>query len=100
MIRPVVFRIAVLLALTGGGLTALTACEGCRSAAPASSASGPAITVEVGPPTLLLYLVTDMAGALEPCGCTKDQLGGLGHLGAWIQKSRAFSPVSLVAAAG
>ena len=33
-----------------------------------------------GAPTVRLYLVTDLAGALEPCGCTKDQLGGLESL--------------------
>jgi hypothetical protein len=49
---------------------------------------------------LRLYLVTDLAGALEPCGCTKDQLGGADHLGAWIRQSRQTAPASLVAAAG
>jgi hypothetical protein len=48
-----------------------------------------------------LYLVSDMAGALEPCGCTKDQLGGLDHFGAWVRSSsRQQAPVALVASAG
>jgi 2',3'-cyclic-nucleotide 2'-phosphodiesterase (5'-nucleotidase family) len=55
---------------------------------------------DVGPSTLRLYLVTDLAGALEPCGCTKDQLGGIDHFGAWIRQSDAGTRSSLVAAAG
>lgn len=77
----------------------LAACEGCRS----SRAPGPVVSAaasSTGPPTLRLYLMTDVAGALEPCGCTKDQLGGLGHLGAWLKQSRAQAPVSLLASAG
>jgi cytochrome c554/c'-like protein len=62
----------------------------------APSPAGP----DVGPPTLRLYLVTDLAGALEPCGCTKDQLGGIDHFGAWIRQSSPGAPNSLVASAG
>jgi hypothetical protein len=47
-----------------------------------------------------LYLVTDLAGALEPCGCTKDQLGGLDHFGAWVKREQAKAPAALVASAG
>jgi hypothetical protein len=77
----------------------LAACHGCRSGAPATSA-GPPAPADPGPPTLRLYFVTDVAGALEPCGCTKDQLGGLDHLGAWVTRSRAKAPASLLASAG
>ncbi|HEX4446610.1 MAG TPA: hypothetical protein VH044_07740, partial [Polyangiaceae bacterium] len=86
----------------------IAACEGCRSsssplaAAPASPGQ-PAkgqLAEELGPPTLRLYLVSDLAGALEPCGCTKDQLGGVDHFGAWVRQSRAGAPAALVAAAG
>jgi hypothetical protein len=44
--------------------------------------------------------LTDVAGALEPCGCTKDQLGGLDHFGAWIKQEHARAPAELVASAG
>jgi hypothetical protein len=48
--------------------------------------------------------VTDLAGALEPCGCTKDQLGGIDKFGAWVRRSAgggdAARVPSLVAAAG
>ncbi len=51
-------------------------------------------------PTVRLYLMTDVAGALEPCGCIMDQRGGFDHLAAWMQRERARAPASLVAAAG
>ncbi len=77
----------------------LAACEGCRSSATPRASAG-----DVGSPTVRLYLVTDLAGALEPCGCTKDQLGGLDHFGAWVRdsvkSSAAQAPASLVASAG
>lgn len=53
---------------------ALAACEGCKSTIhPGERAESP----QPSAPTLRLYLVSDLAGALEPCGCVKDQLGGL-----------------------
>jgi 2',3'-cyclic-nucleotide 2'-phosphodiesterase (5'-nucleotidase family) len=78
---------------------ALVACEGCRSST-VSPTVVPSAAADAGAPTLRLYLVSDLAGALEPCGCTKDQLGGLDHFGAWVTQSRAQAPASLVAAAG
>lgn len=83
--------LAVALLVVG-----LSACQGCRSSPPAARAP----SAGVGPPTLRLYLLTDLAGALEPCGCTKDQLGGLDHFGAWVSHERAQSGPSLVAGAG
>jgi hypothetical protein len=43
-------------------------------------------------PTVRLYLMSDFAGALEPCGCTKDQLGGLDHAGAFIEAEQKSAP--------
>jgi hypothetical protein len=65
----------------------------------------PMESVDLGAPTARLYLVSDLAGALEPCGCTKDQLGGLDKFGAWVRRSgrdgRFVAHVSsVVAAAG
>jgi hypothetical protein len=77
--------------------TGLAACEGCRSTgSPTTPSPGP----DVGAPTVRLYLVTDVAGALEPCGCTKDQLGGLDHFGAWVKHEQPHAPAALVASAG
>jgi hypothetical protein len=77
----------------------LLACEGCKpTGAPANgTANG---DTSAGPPTVRLYLMSDLAGALEPCGCTKEQLGGLGHLGAWVRSERAHAPAALLASAG
>ena len=53
-----------------------------------------------GPPHCASIFVTDLAGALEPCGCTKDQLGGIDHFGAWVRQSAVATPNGLVASAG
>jgi hypothetical protein len=77
----------------------LTACQGCRSsAAPPGNIRSTAD--DVGPPTMRLYFLTDLAGALEPCGCTQDQLGGLDHFGAWVRRERTHAPEAVMAAAG
>jgi 2',3'-cyclic-nucleotide 2'-phosphodiesterase (5'-nucleotidase family) len=76
------------------------ACEGCRSTQDArSSPAAPAAGSEATP-TLRLVFASDSAGALEPCGCTKDQLGGLDHFGAWTRSSRGQARGVLVAEAG
>ena len=74
----------------------LAACEGCRT----SGTVRPITGGDVGPPTVRLYLVSDLAGALEPCGCTKDQLGGIDHFGAWVKREAPRAPSALVATAG
>jgi 2',3'-cyclic-nucleotide 2'-phosphodiesterase (5'-nucleotidase family) len=80
------------------GAAACASCEARRSSTSPGVAS-PGAT-DVGPPSLRLYLVTDLAGALEPCGCTKDQLGGVDHFGAWIRQSRSTAPAAMLASAG
>ena len=47
-----------------------------------------------------LYLASDFAGALEPCGCTKDQLGGLDHAAAWMRAEHAHAPNAALVTAG
>jgi hypothetical protein len=92
VLRHVVFAVPVLA-------LGLAACEGCRS----SGTSGPTVPsagVDVGPPTARLVLLTDVAGALEPCGCTKDQLGGLDHFGAWVKQEHTRAPAVTIASAG
>lgn len=75
----------------------LAACQGCRSMPAARQQTATTMGSKVGVPTARLVLLTDVSGALEPCGCTKDQLGGIGHFGAWVK--RAGVP-GFVAAAG
>jgi len=77
----------------------LIACNGCRSSQTPSAPSAQA-QPDVGAPTVRLYLVSDVAGVFEPCGCTKDQLGGIDHVAAWMASERAKAPASLAVAAG
>jgi hypothetical protein len=76
----------------------VAACQGCHATTnqPATHAED----VQAGVPTLRLYIVSDLAGALEPCGCVKDQLGGVDHLAAWIEAERAKAPSSGLVLAG
>jgi hypothetical protein len=76
----------------------LAACQGCRTP--------PAATVDAGSdvvptqPTVRLYVLSNIAGALEPCGCTKDQLGGVDHLAAFLDAERTAAPSRIVVGAG
>jgi 2',3'-cyclic-nucleotide 2'-phosphodiesterase (5'-nucleotidase family) len=88
-----------LAAAASAVVMGLAACQGCRSLA-SPAANGPSTAVDTSPPTARLYFVTDLAGALEPCGCTRDQLGGLDHFGAWVRQNRSRAPGALVASAG
>lgn len=56
--------------------------------------------LSAGAPTIRLYLLSDIAGALEPCGCSKDQLGGFDHLAAFLRQGRESAPRSLLLTAG
>ena len=58
---------ALLVSLSVLALSAL----GCRK--PEAPTQLPSV------PSLRLYLVSNVAGALEPCGCRKDMLGGMDH---------------------
>ncbi|MEQ9319379.1 MAG: multiheme c-type cytochrome [Polyangiaceae bacterium] len=51
-------------------------------------------------PSVRLYLLSTVAGALEPCGCSKDQLGGVDHLASFIASEKAKAPNHLVLASG
>ena len=83
--------LALVLALS----TLVAACQGCRNPLPQSEPDA-----DISHPTVRLYLISNLAGALEPCGCSKDQLGGVDHLAAFIESQRTKAPNSLVLAAG
>ncbi len=70
--------------------SAIAACDACRSPR----------TAETEKPTLRLYLVSNVAGALEPCGCVKDQLGGLDHVAALMMQGKKAAPDSALVVAG
>ncbi len=86
--------LTVASALFASGL--LAACEGCRT--PGAPGAGASASAE--PPTLRLYLSSSVAGALEPCGCSPDQLGGFDRLAAYMRGQGAHAPNALFLEAG
>jgi 2',3'-cyclic-nucleotide 2'-phosphodiesterase (5'-nucleotidase family) len=44
--------------------------------------------------------MSSVAGALEPCGCVKDMLGGADHAAAYIASQASAAPSALVVGAG
>jgi Cytochrome c554 and c-prime len=87
-----VWAFACVLAAAG-----VAACQGCHAT---QGSAAPLSQGEPGSPTARLYFVSDLAGALEPCGCTKDQLGGLDHAGAWMAGERGRAPSFALVLAG
>lgn len=80
------FRALALVVLMVG------AWAGCRCrAAPPALMSRPE-------PSVRLVLVSGIAGAIEPCGCVKDMLGGVDHAAAYLK--RHAGEHSLVLGAG
>jgi hypothetical protein len=73
------------------------ACNGCRSTAQREVPVAPSAT---GPATFRLYAVSNLAGALEPCGCTQHQLGGVDHLGGLLALEKSAAQGSLLVAVG
>src|SRR6476469_9040521 len=80
-----------LLVLMLACFVAVSACEGGRGpTTPQQTSSNPAAR---------LYLVSDLAGALEPCGCVKDQLGGMEHFGALVaSEQKTATPYATLSA--
>jgi hypothetical protein len=75
-------------------LFAVALFQGCRDPKSGGGAEPP------NKPTVRLYLLSTLAGALEPCGCSKDQLGGLDHLAAYLDSQREPAPERALLAAG
>src|SRR6187402_2199769 len=70
------------------------------SIAPSCKCSHEAATVPPKTPTVRLYLVSSPAGALEPCGCVKDMLGGVDHLAAFVKSQSGEAPHSAMLGSG
>lgn len=70
------------------------ACGGCRK-----QVDKPPAEVTT-PPSVRLYVVANTAGALEPCGCVKDMLGGIDHAAALVNSAKKPAPASLLVGAG
>jgi hypothetical protein len=71
---------------------ALSAWSGCRKA------DLPTRLPEA--PSVRLYFISTLAGALEPCGCRKDMLGGIDHAAALLGTHAGAAPHRLLLAAG
>jgi 2',3'-cyclic-nucleotide 2'-phosphodiesterase (5'-nucleotidase family) len=92
MRSPLNVAVLALTLLAAGGVAA---CQGCHAPAPATDP--PAASDR---PTVRLYVASTIAGALEPCGCSKDQLGGVDHLAAYVAAQSSAAPASLFVGAG
>ena len=88
-------KTAFLFASLLGAVATLAACESCKTPAVPDAASGAASL-----PDARLYLISDMAGALEPCGCVKDQLGGTDNFGGLLKSEKAKAPAYATVSAG
>jgi hypothetical protein len=91
-------RGAPLFGVLLSAVVGVAACNGCRSTPRPESTAAPAPSY--GKPTLRIYAVSNVAGALEPCGCTKDQLGGVDHLASFLAQDRNGAKGSLFVTAG
>lgn len=89
---------AAALATSVSLSAAVAACQGCQ-VGPSTTPSGDPQAVS-GKPTLRLYAVSSVAGAIEPCGCSKDQLGGFDHAAAFIDAEKATVPDAWMVSAG
>jgi len=86
--RLLSFSLAVSLAVAAG-LGALGGCK--RGDKPAQSKALP---------SLRIYALGGPAGAIEPCGCVKDMLGGVDHVAGFIASQKAKAPASFIVGAG
>ncbi len=85
----------VLATALGGGFAAAS-CTGTGNNGTTATSETPGATS----PTVRLYLLSNVAGALEPCGCSKDQLGGAKHLAAFVTNEKSKVKDSLLLGAG
>jgi hypothetical protein len=83
----------LLLACFLGACVAMGGSVGCKRDAP------PVAAANTGP-TLRIYAISTLAGAMEPCGCVKDMLGGVDHAAALLEKGKQQVPHSVFLAAG
>jgi hypothetical protein len=83
---------ALVLTLLAASSLPLASCKRDHSSAAPREAAGP--------PTLRIYALSGAAGAVEPCGCVKDMLGGVDHAAAFIAAEKKKVPHALVLGAG
>ena len=93
MRRAIPWTALAFAILAAGGVAA---CEGCHTPPATTGTTGAASSK----PTLRLYVTSTIAGALEPCGCSKDQLGGVQHLAAYLTSQKDAAQTTLFLGAG
>jgi hypothetical protein len=94
---PTAALVVAAVASAVAGATGLSACSsGGGSPPPATSTAAPVPST----PTVRLYLLSAAAGAIDPCGCSKDQLGGVDHLAALLESEAREAPHALLIGAG
>jgi hypothetical protein len=96
MRRAIPWTALAFALLAAGGVAA---CEGCHTP-PATTGSTGSTDPAAAKPTLRLYVTSTIAGALEPCGCSKDQLGGVQHLAAYLTSQKGAAQNTLFLGAG
>lgn len=79
---PWLRALAVVLLLVGGW----AGCR-CRPAPPKAESQAK--------PSLRLVLFSGIAGALEPCGCVKDMLGGVDHAASYLRAQGGMPTLAL-----
>jgi hypothetical protein len=89
---------ALALAAAVSTFALLSACNGCRPGG--GKTDGGSTVTDPANPTLRVYVLSDLAGALEPCGCQKDMLGGVDHFGALVEKERDKAKSSVLVTVG
>jgi hypothetical protein len=94
------WRAALLLS----AVTASVVWAACEPTVRSATTQGQATTAGTSPlrkePNVRLYVTSTLAGAMEPCGCRKDMLGGVDHAAALLRKGNNEAPDSLVLAVG
>src|SRR5438045_1328871 len=81
---------------------AIAAAGGCTGSGATGGPASTTVSSQVAStaPSIRLYLLSNVAGALEPCGCSKDQLGGAAHFAAFLAAEKPKAPNSVIVGAG
>jgi hypothetical protein len=87
------------LSIAIGAAACVAACGPSRSGGSTASAASSSVPVNAKP-TARLFILSNPAGALEPCGCSKDQLGGAKHLAAYVASQKEGAEGSILVGAG
>jgi hypothetical protein len=82
-------RCALAALLVAGGFSVASGCR--KTSVPTEVPEAPSVR---------LYFVSTVAGALEPCGCRKDMLGGVDHAAAFITSRLNEAPRRLLLSTG